>query len=43
VSAVEAGSLVDRAGRYTGYPPVRPHQPPHAAAPSRDTPPQRRA
>jgi diguanylate cyclase (GGDEF)-like protein len=43
VSAVEAGSLVDKAGRYTGYPPVPSHQPPHAAAPGRDTPHRRRA
>jgi EAL domain-containing protein (putative c-di-GMP-specific phosphodiesterase class I) len=38
VGAVEAGSLVDQAGRFTGYPPVRSPQPPHAAAATRTTP-----
>jgi diguanylate cyclase (GGDEF)-like protein len=36
VGAVEAGSLVDQAGRYTGYPPVQSQEPPRPAAPSRD-------
>jgi EAL domain-containing protein (putative c-di-GMP-specific phosphodiesterase class I) len=35
VGAVEAGSLVDRAGRFTGFTPARSPEPPHGAAPSR--------
>jgi EAL domain-containing protein (putative c-di-GMP-specific phosphodiesterase class I) len=34
VGALEAGRLVDRAGRFTGYPPIRSQEPPHRAAPN---------
>ena len=43
VSAVEAVSLVDGAGRFTGYPPVRSQGPPSGAAPSRSPSPSRSA
>jgi EAL domain-containing protein (putative c-di-GMP-specific phosphodiesterase class I) len=35
VRAVEAGRLVDRAGRFTGYPPTRSPEPPYVAAVTR--------
>jgi EAL domain-containing protein (putative c-di-GMP-specific phosphodiesterase class I) len=43
VSAVEAVSLVDGAGRFTGHPPLRSQEPPHGAAPTRSLSPSRSA